>query len=136
LDLLLFLVLFDVLFYFLCVATSTSSDDNGVRLEVTAAPGRANQEEVASDVDDGYRDLMFLDASLHNFLDFLSFLGPELNRRILKELSTFLLELIMVHILKHLLQDFDLRPRFSRRIRLVFLTALRCRICLSRVIQD
>ena len=113
-DLLLLLVLLDVLFYFLCVATSTSSDDNGVRLEVTAAPGRADQEEVASDVNDGNRDLMFLDASLHNFLDFLSFLGPELNRRVLKELPTFLLELIMVHILKHLLQDFDLRPRFGR----------------------
>ena len=102
-DLLLLLIFFHILINFLNVAASSSSDDNAITLKVTTASLRADQEELTSNMDDGYRDLVFLDTFLHNLLYLLSFLSPKLNGRILKELGTSLLKLIMVKILEHLL---------------------------------
>lgn len=92
LDLMLPLVLFDVLIDFLNVAASSSSDDNGVKLQLAAAPGRADQEQLPSDVDDRDRNFVLLNTLLHYFLDLLPFLRPELDWRIFEELHTFLLK--------------------------------------------
>ena len=110
------LVLFDILVYFLNVAASTSSDYYGIKLELATTSGRANKEQLPSNMDYRNGDFMFFNAPLHDFLDLLSLLSPELDGRILEEFCTFLLKLFMVKILKHLLEDPDLRVWFTSGI--------------------